>query len=259
MAGGVPGFRPPASCMAQQSPRSTRDDSISAWIGDTVRHLGVLGAMRYYLTASVEFLRDLTPQRRRSRYGDIDYDFEHGVDTTWATVSLRTRFRELVSSARYQPSQPELFHEILRALPVPLDGFTFIDLGSGKGRTLLMASNYPFRRIIGVELLDELSDIARHNIAQYRSEQQKGFNVESFAGNARNFEFPNEPIVLYLFNPFPDYVLRIVLENLRVSFMTTPREIYVIYHNLAHEDMFRSQTWLRELHRTHQFAIYRAS
>ena len=44
-----------------------------------------------------------TPSRRKSRYGDIDYDFEHGVNTTWANVSLRTRLRELLSEGQYQP------------------------------------------------------------------------------------------------------------------------------------------------------------
>ena len=77
--------------------------------------------------------------------------------TAWTrrgpTVSLRTRVRELLSGGQYQPSEPALFHEILDSLPVAVDGFTFIDLGSGKGRTLLMASEYPFRRIIGVEFL----------------------------------------------------------------------------------------------------------
>jgi len=241
-------------CMPQSDPRNKSRD----WIADVVRHRGVLGAVRYYWAATLELLRDLTPQRRRSRYGDTDYDFDHNVDTTWATVSLRTRLRELISGAQYQASQPELFHEILQALPVSPEGFTFIDLGSGKGRTLLMASNYPFRRIIGVELLDELHEIAKRNIAGYHSEQQKCFNVEAFYADARDFQFPQEPLVLYLFNPFPDYVLNAVLEKLRLSVLSHPREIYIIYHNLIHENLFKSRPWLKQMLRTHQYAIYHA-
>jgi len=236
-----------------------RKNSALGWITDVIRHRGAFGALRYYAVASVEFIRDLLPERRRSRYGDIDYDFDHGVDTTWATVSLRTRFRELISGAQYQASELELFHQILQALPVSPEGFTFIDLGSGKGRTLLMASDYPFRRVIGVELLKELHDVARKNIANYHSDQQKCFDLEAISEDARQFEFPAEPFVLYLFNPFPEYVLRSVLENLRRSLNEVPREFYVIYHNLVHEDVFRQQLWLRQLHGTHQFAIYGAS
>ena len=198
------------------------------------------------------------PGRRRSRYGDIDYDFDHGVDTTWATVSMRTRIRELLSGGRYQPSEPSLFHQILRALPVAPDGFTFIDLGSGKGRTLLMASDYPFQRIIGVEFLGELNAVACENIARYHGDRQKSFALESRAGDARDFAFPEDPTVLYLFNPFPENVLLTVLTNLHDSWTCLPRPLYVLYHNLVHESVFASQEWLQPVYRAPEYAIYRA-
>jgi len=240
--------------MPQSDPRNKSLD----WIADVVRHRGILGALGYYRRAFLEFLRDLAPPRRRSRYGDTDYDFDHNVDTTWATVSLRTRWRELLSGAQYQASEPELFHEILRALPVAPAGFTFIDLGSGKGRTLLMASDYAFQRIIGIELLEELHEAAQHNIASYHSKQQRCFDIETTSADARAFQFPPGPFVLYLFNPFPDYVLHAVLEKLRLSVVSHPREVYVVYHNLVHENLFQLRPWLREIHKTHQFAVYRA-
>ncbi len=246
--------------VATRKPQSTHHRSGAlAWISGTFRRRGLLGVCRYYAAGTVALLRDLTPARRKLRYGDIDYDFEHNVDTTWANVSLRTRIRELLSEGQYQPSEPALFCEILNSMPVPLDGLTFIDLGSGKGRTLLMASDYPFRRITGVEILAELNEIAQRNIARYRSERQKCFNIESHAGDGRSFVFPSEAFVLYLFNPFPDYVLRDVLANLHRSVTDLPREVYVIYHNLVHENVFTDQGWLQPVTRTHQFAIYKAS
>ena len=246
--------------MAERRPQPNHNSfGALAWISDTFRSRGLFGAVRWYAASAVELLRDLTPARRKSRYGDIDYDFEHGVDTTWANVSLRTRLRELLSGGQYQPSEHALFHEILNSMPVAVDGFTFIDLGSGKGRTLLMASEYPFRRIIGVELLAELNQVAQQNIARYRSQQrQKCCAIESHAGDARSFEFPREAFVLYLFNPFPEYVLREVLANLHRSVTIHPREVYVIYHNLVHENVFADQEWLRPVQRTHQFAIFEA-
>jgi SAM-dependent methyltransferase len=246
--------------VAERRPQPNHNSSGAlAWISDTFRSRGLFGAVRWYAASAVELLRDLTPARRKSRYGDIDYDFEHGVDTTWANVSLRTRLRELLSGGQYQPSEPALFHEILNSMPVAVDGFTFIDLGSGKGRTLLMASEYPFRRIIGVELLVELNQIAQQNIARYRSQQgQKCCAIESHPGDARAFEFPREALVLYLFNPFPEHVLREVLANLHRSVTILPREVYVIYHNLVHENVFADQEWLCPVQRTHQFAIFGA-
>jgi hypothetical protein len=229
-----------------------------AWIRDTVRSRGLIGALQYYTVGGIDLLRDLAPARRRSRYSDIDYDFDHGVDTTWATVPLRTRIREFLSGGQYQPSEPILFAEILHSLPVAPEGFIFIDLGSGKGRTLLMASDYHFRGIIGVELLNELNIVARQNIARYRCGRQKCFAIESLPGDAREFIFPLEPTVLYLFNPFPEHVLRTVLGNLHGSLMECSRPVFVAYHNLIHEHVFSASPWLHCIYRTPQFAIYRA-
>jgi hypothetical protein len=238
--------------------KPSNSDGAFSWLRDSFRHRGIAGTWRHYSREFVDLLRDLTPARRRSRYGDIDFDFEHGVDTTWATVSLRTRLREWLSGGQYQPSEPALFAEILAALPVELDDFTFIDLGSGKGRTLLMASDYPFHRIIGMELLEELNGIAQQNLARYHNERQKCFNIESHGGDARRFQFPFEPTVLYLFNPFPRHIWREVLANLHSSLLAASRPVYVIYHNPVHEDILAAQSWLHPLGRTHQFATYEA-
>jgi len=226
------------------------------WVRDSFRHRGIAGTVGYYSRELVDLLRDLTPARRKSRYGDIDFDFEHNVDTTWATVSLRTRVREWLSGGQYQPSEPMAFREMLEALPIALEGFTFIDIGSGKGRTLLMASDYPFRRIIGVELLAELNAIALKNIARYRSDSQQCFAIESHAADASRFAFPDDPTVLYLFNPFPRHIWRDVLANLYRSLLAAPRQVYLIYHNPVHQDIVAAESWLQELVRTHQFVIY---
>lgn len=250
-----------ASIYHPDVPKRTIPNSQGAltWLRDSLRHRGFAGSLRFYGREFVDLVRDMTPSRRKSRYGDIDFDFEHGVDTTWATVSLRTRLREWLSGGQYQPSEPGLFCEMLESLPVAVDGFTFIDLGSGKGRTLLMASHYPFKRIIGMELLEELNEIAVRNIAAYRGAEQLCLSIESYAGDARYFDFPAEPTILYLFNPFPRHVWRQVLVNLRNSMETAPRAVYMIYHNPVHEDILNSQSWLHELKRTHQFLLYEAT
>ena len=239
-------------------PARARREGPRAWIGETFRLRGFAGGLCYYIRGGVELLRDLSRTRRRSRYGDIDYDFEHLVDTTWATVTLRTRVRELLAGGQYQPTEPALFRQILEALPVSPNGFTFIDLGCGKGRTLLMASDYPFRRIVGIELLAEFEAAAQQNIARYHDERQRCCKLESQLGDARDFIFPSEPSVLYLFNPFPEHVLRAVLANLRNSLMQAPRPVFVLYHNLVFERVFAENGWLKAVHRTPQFAVYQA-
>ena len=216
---------------------------------------GLLSALKNLLAQAWEFLRDSTPQRCRSRWGDADYDWDYRVDTTSATVGWRARLLGVLHSG-YQPTEPALFHEMIRALPILHPDFTFIDLGSGKGRALLMASDYAFRRIIGVELLPELERVARENLGRYQSDTQKCFTLASICGDARDFVFPPEPSVLYLFNALPEPVLVAVMGNLERSLQQRPRALYVIYHHPVLERVFlRSPAWKR-IGGTHQYAVY---
>jgi hypothetical protein len=134
--------------------------------------------------------------------------------------------------------------------------FIFIDLGSGKGRTLLMASDYPFRRILGVELLPSLHVAAEANIAQYRSESQKCVAIESMCGDATKFAFPVEAIVLFLFNPLPEPGLRRAIANLERSLREHPRKTYVLYHNPLLEHVLGESAVLKKIGGTHQYAAY---
>jgi hypothetical protein len=203
-----------------------------------------------------EFLRESTPERRRQRYGDVEYDWDHHVDTTSATVTHRTRLLAAISGAPYQPTEPLLFGKMMAALSADLRNFTFIDIGSGKGRTLLMASTFPFRRIIGVELLPELNQVALKNIADFSHPDQKCFHLESICLDARDYVFPLEPLVVYLFNPLPEAALRQVIGRLRDSLAAQPRPVRIIYHNPLSETVLTSSGYLVKTGGTHQFAIY---
>jgi SAM-dependent methyltransferase len=134
--------------------------------------------------------------------------------------------------------------------------FVFIDLGSGKGRTLLMASEYPFRRIVGVELLPALYSAALDNLGKYRNESQKCFALESICADATEFPFPAEPSVLYLFNPFPESGLRRMMANLERSLRAHPRAVYVLYHNPLLEHVLSESEALGKIGGTHQYSIY---
>ena len=230
-----------------------------SWWNDIAAREGKLAATRQLLAALWEFVRDSTPERLRQRYGDAEYDWDHRVNTTSAAVGWRNRLLGVFHSP-YQPTEPTLFHEMLAALAEEsrsdFRDFIFIDLGSGKGRTLLMASDYPFRRIVGVELLPALHQTAQENLSHYRSDSQKCFAVEAICGDATEFAFPAEPIVLYLFNPFPESGLTRMILNLEKSLREHPRAVYVLYHNPLLENVLSESSGLRRLHATHQYAVY---
>ena len=141
--------------------------ALRTWWKDRRERQGLVSALRMSVADVWEFLRDSTPERRRQRYGDVEYDWEYRMDTTSATVGWRDRLLGLLHSP-YQPTEPTLFEEMLASLKIDFRNFTFIDLGSGKGRALLLASAYPFRRIVGVELLPALNRIAQENLENYK-------------------------------------------------------------------------------------------
>jgi hypothetical protein len=231
--------------------------AVREWFGERRARQGILPTLGDFSTILREFLRDSLPSRRRQRYGDVDYDWDHRVDTTGATVGWRDRLLGLLHSP-YQPTEPALFKEILASLEIDFQDFTFIDIGSGKGRTLLMASDYPFRRIVGVELLSELHRVAQENIRKYKSDSQKCFALEAIRTDARDFEFPPEPTVLYLFNPLPEPGLVQLLANLEHSLQEHPRSLFVIYHNPVLEHVLAGNAWLKKLDATHQYVVYDA-
>jgi SAM-dependent methyltransferase len=244
--------------MAQSTRPPTFTAAVLRWQRDSIRARGWIGSLRYLAEQAVECVKDSLPERRRSRFGDIDYDCDHAVDTTWARLPVSVRLREVFSERLYQPTVEEEFSAIMQHLAVvDLEAFTFIDLGSGKGRALLLAAMYPFARIVGVEVQPELDAIACDNIARFHHPGQQCDEIESLCADAREYDFPLTNIVLYLFNPFPDYVLREVLTNLVVSARRSPRPIFVLYNAPFEKQEFERIPELRQYHATSQYQLYR--
>lgn len=241
----------------EQVDQLTLLESLREWWKQNAARHGAGVALRIFCGELWGFLRESTPERRRRRYGDIEYDWEHRVDTTSATLDWRARLLGVFHSP-YQATEPALFQEMMAALRVDFAEFLFIDLGSGKGRTLLMASDYPFRKIMGVELLPELNQIAQENLRKYSSPNQKCRVLESICGDACEFQFPAVPIVLYLFNPVSEPGLARVIGNLERSLMASPRKAVVLYHNPEHEEILARSAKLKKIGGTHQHAIYEA-
>ncbi len=219
---------------------------------DTRSRAGFFAALKEIGIDVWDWVLESTPERRRARYGDVEYDWDHaGVDTTSATVSARSRLLAALAGAPYQPTEPTIFAEMIQALEIDPRNFTFIDIGSGKGRTLLMAANFGFKKVIGVELVAEFHEVAVGNISRC------GFtNVQSICSDAQDYRIPLEPLVVYLFNPLPAEALKRVIVRLGESLQAQPREIKVLYHNPVSESVLAAAPFLKKICSTYQYAIY---
>ncbi len=236
-------------------------NALRDWWRDHAGEEGAVAAISLLLHNLWSFVRDSTPERRRQRYGDMDYDWEHRVNTTTGTVGWRERLLGIFHSP-YQPTDPVQFHEMMAALPIApteFDQFTFIDLGSGKGRTLLMASDYPFRKIVGVELIEELHRAAVENIQAYKNPTQRCSDIQALCANARDFELSAGPLVLYLFNPLPEVPLRQLIERLEKSLARSPRPVWILYHNSLLESALAASPFLEKAASTPHYSLYRNS
>ena len=230
---------------------------LQAWWDEHRPRAGFFRTARTLLAIGWEFIRDSMPDRARQRYGDVDYDWEYRVDTTSANVSWRARFIGLLNSS-YQPIESSLFQEMLNAVAIDYGHFTFIDIGSGKGRPLLMASEYPFRRIIGVEFLPELNAIAEDNIRKFPDARKRCKQIEARLADATAFEFPSEPLVVFMFHPLPESGFRKVIANLVASMRRNPRPVWLIYANPLFEDIVLQSGGFRKTAGTEQYTIFQA-
>jgi SAM-dependent methyltransferase len=233
--------------------------TIHRWWKENSARDGFFPTLKHFVSTLWEFARDTTPARRRQRYGDVEYDWDFRVDTTGATVGWRDRLLGHFHSP-YQPTEPALFHEMLASLmssaKINFREFTFIDIGSGKGRALLMAADYPFHRIVGVELLPELHRVAKENIEKYKSDSQQCFAIDCLLADASEFAFPPESTVLYLFNPLPEPGLARMISNLERSLREHPRAMFVLYHNPLLGHVLSRSAAFERIAGTHQYSLF---
>jgi SAM-dependent methyltransferase len=158
-------------------------------------------------------------------------------------------------------------HAALRDLPIGSspDGesngpdysqYTFVDMGSGKGRMLFVAAEYPFRRVIGVEFSNDLHQEALANIKQYRYSGQRCADIESVHADAAEFEFPNENLVVYMFNPFGPEVMKRMLANLERSIERHPRHVIVMMLWPLHANLVAQMPNMRVYRQTRRHHIF---
>jgi hypothetical protein len=119
---------------------------------------------------------------------------------------------------------------MLKYLNIDHSRYTFIDFGSGKGRVLLLASLYPYRKIIGVEFSQRLHRIAENNIRTWSNPKQKCFNIASVCIDALDFKLPSDPLVLFFFTPFKPPISTQIINNIEESLRNEPRPIEILYY-----------------------------
>ena len=181
----------------------------------SLREKGVIGTMQ----AAISFLLD---------WG---FDLRYGTDTMrWRPLQgLAIRSENVDSGRGYVATKTRFLRRFFAEIPPPAGG-VLVDFGCGKGRVLLVASRYPFRRIVGVEFSPELCAVARRNIEIYKRKAGIPYNLEIWEGDAARYPIQDDETVFFFFNPFDERVLAPVIANICKSLDQCPRKAWIIYH-----------------------------
>ena len=211
---------------------------------DRTRHSSHLQRIRYTI-ASTGLLRGLADLAiwllgyRADR--DRSFDRRYGTDTggSVATSELgivddATRDQAIL----YLPSPERVTRWMLNMVGINHREYSFVDLGCGKGRVLLVASTYPFQQVIGVEISDELSRIARGNLARFPDAARKARDVEVQNIDAVTVRFPTTHLLVHMYHPFGPDLTRAVLRRLEESLLEAPRRVIVAY--LLYDDAIKA-------------------
>lgn len=186
------------------------------------------------------------------------FDLEYGVRTSGLVAG-----RHLVAGHRhdrhataYYAVAPSVFHGMIVRWrrcrqTAPIDDFAFVDLGAGMGRAALLAAEYPFRMVIGVELNPTLARIGRRNMTLWRKAGRAHAPLRMVCGDASEFALPPGPCVAFLFNPFGGPVLRRMLTSWTRS-LTSQRiqhagQLDILYVNNEQERVLEQQAGFRRL------------
>ncbi|MEN3314159.1 MAG: hypothetical protein V7605_393 [Acidimicrobiaceae bacterium] len=148
---------------------------------------------------------------------------------------------------RYEPSEWMVLRRVLPRREVGADD-VFIDVGSGMGRVVFQAAGYPFKRVIGVELSEELNRVARANIENNR-DRLFCRDVELVTADATDYRLPDDVTVAYFANPFTGDIFRTVIEQLLESLDRRPRRLRLIYRNPVEHDYLMSTGRFRPVRR----------
>lgn len=174
------------------------------------------------------------------------FDRTLGTDTSgWVSpLELPRAEAARAHAICYAGSQPSLLRLALAELPA-LDTCTFVDLGCGKGRALLVASEFPFHDILGVELSAPLARIAERNAALIARRFPQRTPIAIAVADASTFPLPAGNLVLFLYHPFGAALVARVAAGVEAAIAAERRAVHVVYYNPVAGHCFDASKRLR--------------
>lgn len=143
----------------------------------------------------------------------------------------------------YRPTTDQLRRVIKRFSINEKDAF--LDVGCGKGKAMYLMRKLPFRKICGYDLSHKLVEIANNNFKKLKLTK-----CEAFQADAMDFTDYDEFNYIFLWNPFPPEVFKVMMGHLMDSIERNPRKIVLIYLNSVNHDWIEASTPFRIVYKS---------
>lgn len=117
--------------------------------------------------------------------------------------------------------------------------FHLVDFGCGKGRIMVVATYYGFKKITGLDFSQTLCNEAAMNIEKIKP-LFPSTDFDIICNDAVNYSINDDDTVFFFFNPFDEVVMLQVVKNILVSLKKNDRKIYVVYVNPLQKEIFLS-------------------
>lgn len=186
--------------------------------------------------------------------GAVTHYWVRGLDTiherrlgikTWEFISLETEGIDNSDFQRYSATSYTEFRQLMKHVSICNGEEVFVDYGSGLGRVLVMAATYPFKRVMGLEVVERFNMAAAANFDKCKA-KLKCTELDLVTGDASAFVPPPDATVFYFNNPFKPHLVTQAIANIHSSLTKSPRRIQVIFrHPKALVSTLASVPWLR--------------
>jgi SAM-dependent methyltransferase len=182
------------------------------------------------------------------------FDEEFAVRTSGLVAGrhLKSGHRHDRHATAYYGVAPSVFYALVkrwqRSRPAAaMEEFSFLDVGAGMGRAVLLAAELPFRRVLGVELNPTLARIARRNLTVWRASGRARAPMKIISGDAVEFRLPAGPCLAFLFNPFGAPVMRRLLTTWSKALAGQAAPLDILYVNNEQEGVLERQAGFTRL------------
>ncbi|OCA56056.1 thioesterase domain-containing protein [Photorhabdus namnaonensis] len=220
------------ACATSEEPsaavaKAILDNKIRVQRGEELYHLSWIV---FGITKLDEIFHWIDQQDSQDQYLDVQTDGIAFDDKWHANSPVCTR---------YMPAHYSVIHKALMSLPIEYSDFEFVDLGCGKGRTIICASDYNFSKITGVEMIESLALIAQQNVNVINKKN----HIEIIQTDVNNYQFNENHVVIYNFDGFLNDQLKQLLRRLKTDVYDKGYRVLILQIN-GDDAIYQHCLWL---------------